>query len=97
MSDLVGNPEDWFSHNEAQMGVDKMGVVEVETRQNRMIAFTNGQTDLLMGARWPSGRVSDYGVRVRGFNIYFCRVLSLSSNVYSRKHTYNTQEAVALS
>ena len=25
MWDLVGNPEDRFSHNEAQMGVDEMG------------------------------------------------------------------------
>ena len=29
MSDLVGNPEDRFSHNDAQMGVDEMGVDKV--------------------------------------------------------------------
>ena len=31
---MVGNTEDRFSHNEAQIGVDKMGVVESESRQN---------------------------------------------------------------
>ena len=41
MWDLVGNPEDRFSHNEAQMevdevGVDKVGVDEMGSRQSGM-------------------------------------------------------------
>ena len=37
------------------------------------------------GAGWPSGRVSDYGARGRGFNTYLRCVLSLSKDTFSQK------------
>ena len=32
MSDLVGNPEEWFSHNEAH--IETMGFIEQKPAQN---------------------------------------------------------------
>ena len=41
------------------------------------------------GARWLSGRVSDSGVRGRGFETYRRRVVSLSKTLYSPKVLVN--------
>ena len=49
-----------------------------------------------MEARWPSGRASDSGARVRGFDPRSGRrVLSLSKIHLPPKSTGNTKEAVA--
>ena len=41
------------------------------------------------GARWLSGRVSDYGARGPGFETYRRRVVSLSKTLYSPKVLVN--------
>ena len=40
---------------------------------------------ILRGARWLSGRVSDSGARGRGFETYRRRVVPLSKTLYSPK------------
>ena len=44
---------------------------------------------VIRGARWLSGRVSDSGVRGRGFETYRRRVVSLSKTLYSPKVLVN--------
>ena len=36
-----------------------------------------------LGAQWPSGRVSDSGVRGWGFDTYLCHVVSLSKDTFT--------------
>ena len=35
------------------------------------------------GARWPSGRASDFGARDRGFDTYLRRVVSLRKDTFT--------------
>ena len=44
---------------------------------------------IVRGARWLSGRVSDSGARGRGFETYRRRVVSLSKTLYSPKVLVN--------
>ena len=45
--------------------------------------------NIMWGARWLSGRVSDSGARGRGFETYRGRVVSLSKTLYSPKVLVN--------
>ena len=45
--------------------------------------------DIMRGARWLSGRVSDSGARGPGFETYLRHVVSLSKTLYSPKVLVN--------
>ena len=64
-------------------------LIEAKTGiRNHSISGWNGP-NILMGARWLSGRVSDSGARGPGFETYRRRVVSLSKTLYSPKVLVN--------
>ena len=58
------------------------------TQQRLRSAWATSQSDQ-RGARWLSGRVSDFGARGPGFETYRRRVVSLSKTLYSPKVLVN--------
>ena len=85
MSDLVGNPEDRFSHNEAQglpnqllsRAVEAWKVLDIETRKvtlssGRTTKDTDQQADLIMAENRFSNKSHNHHWSVFCYFIYSC-------------------------